>query len=452
MTIMARRKKQKKKKHPRTPAAPHASDAAPVLRPAEERRAHRIRLDVQKSVLLSALIIACMIGIEHTRLGERIERVGYEVLQGRLSNAKMPVMAVTVVDTSGILTHPEAPTSRETIRQALEAIGGQRPKAIGVDIDYSPDELGYQFPHDPEFFNACLDIEKRTGVPIFLGVGRSVLKPASQWLGDAKYQSLAANILIPIDSMQMVHTLESVPSMSAALAAAYRARPPYSRPTSAIESLKRWGLLENISTKTLTSGLSLREFWVDYSPLALLRETAVLTTDPQYLAHEASRRNFEDRVVIFGDLRAQIPDRFSVRGEEQPGVLLHACATNTQITGPLYVVTPRGRQHIDVACVLVVLASITLIRWMYERRTPVHVAVGRLQVLLTTFLLLAPFMAGVAFVRTTRILWNDFILTASALLLHPSLEHHIAAFWTKVCEAVRRVSVLVAFQSREETG
>lgn len=443
--------RRKHKQHKRSDVSNDVAVASPS--PAGKSRAAMLWHDVKKSVVLSATIVVAMILFEHTPVGEHVERLGYDVLQSRLRSADIPV---TVVDISELASKSWNATPRETIKRAIAAIAERNPRAIGVDIDFSPDDFGYLRKEDPAFFDSCLDIRKQKGIPVLLGIARTALKPPAQWLGSEKYQSLAANIYIPLDSRLMLHSLDvggriSVRSLSALLANAYAAAQdvkPKSLP--AMKYLERVGFVENISTIVLAKGLTVREFWIDYSPIDEIRNQRLQSVNPAFLNDAGNRRWIEDHVVILGDVvNAGAADRFSARGEEYPGVLLHACAANTLITGPLYVVTALGRLTIDIICIVLVLACVTLIRWMYERGGSKRVAVSRLEFVLMCILLLAPLALGVAFVRSTRILWNDFLLGASALLLHPSFEHRLEELWDRSRSFARRIFSRVAFEQPE---
>ena len=208
-------------------------------------------------------------------------------------------------------------------------------------------------------------------------------------------------------------------------------------------SFERVHIVERISTKVLDQGVDVHEFWVDYSPIETIKNVAMRTINAAALGDSIAMSKIEDKVVILGNVSGT-GDTFVVRGREYAGVLLHACAAYTLITGPLFAVTAGGRIFIDILCILIVLASITCIRFYYQRERKT-VATQRVQFVLTLLLLLVPLAAGVAFVSSTRLLWNDFLLTGTSLLLHPSLEHRLSGVWTSGVRGFKRLYRMVMF-------
>jgi CHASE2 domain-containing sensor protein len=136
-------------------------------------RIRKLWHDARRSLLLSTIIVLATIVFEHTQFGQRFELLGYNIAQGRLTPRHVPV---TVVDIGGLTLRPGAATPRKTIERAIAAVVDQQPSALGVDIDFSPDEHGYLHPHDPAFFQFCLDTSSESGVPIFLGIARRMAR------------------------------------------------------------------------------------------------------------------------------------------------------------------------------------------------------------------------------------------------------------------------------------
>jgi hypothetical protein len=95
---------------------------------------------------------------------------------------------------------PRHATPRKELAEIIEAIAVHKPRAIAVDIDFSPWEDGRPAtPEDPVFFERMLDASKVHDVPIYLGVYRQRFKEAREWLGDEKFSGLAAGIAVPSD-------------------------------------------------------------------------------------------------------------------------------------------------------------------------------------------------------------------------------------------------------------
>src|SRR5262249_38124592 len=145
----------------------------------------------------------------------------------------------------------------------------------------------------------CLNIEKQTGVRIFLGIRRTMAKPAAEWLGSEQFQRLAANILVPKDNQRMLNLLRvenenhstgdgqsASRSMSALLADAYGKQ---SEPESigqrihrsVITAFEQNGLLKELSEEHIGVGLSVEDFLIDYSSLESIE--TIPTVNPTVL-------------------------------------------------------------------------------------------------------------------------------------------------------------------------
>ncbi len=412
--------------------------------------------DLLKGLLVIALVLALKLVVERTAFGKQLELACYELLQLRLSADRVPV---TIVDISDLKPQPYdiagqtgTATPREPLRKLLAAITEQNPRAVGLDIDFSPEDDVYIRPDDPDFFQFCLDMQRQRGVPIFLGIYRTMGEPPSKWLGDAKYEDLAANILIPRDKRRMLREIKveseqgaaagsegSKPSkaISVALADAYKRglgdAPGWAQRAheSVLESLEGVELIEQVSERQLGSGLTVADFLVDFSPIDSIE--TIRTLDPAVLRDRSQRGRFEGKVVLLGaaSLDAEGDDQFSVPGHEQQyrGVLLHACAVYTLIRAPLFEVTHKGRLYIDLLFSLAIIGTITLIRFYYRGRTTDEVATHRLQGLLTILVVLVAILVGIICVRLTRVMWDDFLLALTALAFHPSIERRMGSSW-----------------------
>jgi hypothetical protein len=395
--------------------------------------------------------------VEQTVFGKQLQLMSYNLLQLQLSSEHIPVTIVDISDLEpqdfSLEGRTGRATPREPLREMIAAIAEQQPMAIGVDIDFSPDENGFVHPHDPDFFQFCLDIQEETGIPVFLGIVRTVGGSPASWLGNEKYQGLAANIIIPRDSRRMVHLItmseelppggvlnQSMPSraMSLALAAAYGRE---ARETSgwlrrihafSIGWLTRLAAIEKVSERRLGPGLAVEDFLVDFSPLESIEP--LRTINPTILRDASQRKRFEGKVVLLGDATlGKATDTFLVPGRQDPypGIFLHASAAYTVIKAPLFEVTNRGRVAIDVVFALAVLVAVLSIR-LYYSRTQERVATYRLQGLFTLLVVVVALLGGVWFVRFTRVMWDDFLLALAALIFHPSMERFLGASWGRV--------------------
>jgi CHASE2 domain-containing sensor protein len=408
-------------------------------------------LDFLKGLVFIALVFSISLLIGRTTFGKQLKLMSYNLLQLRLTSRSTPV---TIVDISDLA--PEefdidgltgTATPRAALQEMIEAISEQTPKAIGIDIDFAPDENGYIHPRDPEFFQFCLNLRQQKGIPVFLGVKRTMAKAPSEWLGNEKYQELAGSILVPKDSSRMLRivrlgdettagatTAESRPSksMSVVLAEAYGRESNQSAPvlsrvhSSVINGLTRLGIIEKFSERRLAPGLSLEDFLIDFGSLDSIE--TIPTIDAAVLRDPNQRRRFQGKIVLLGDATlSKATDTFVVPARDQPypGVFLHAAAADTLVKEPLYEVTARGRTVIDLTLSVAILLTIVLIRLGQRHKQPSGIDIHRWEGLLTLLVVVAAIVGGVLFVRSTRVMWDDFFLALTMLVFHPSIERHV---------------------------
>jgi CHASE2 domain-containing sensor protein len=457
-------------------AAKSKPDGAPPASN-EHGRGREIVYDLLKGLLVIAVVLALKLAVEYTAVGKQLELACYNLLQLRLSDERVPV---TVIDTSDL--KPEqynidgqvgTATPRESLRKMLAAITEQKPKAIGIDIDFSPDKNGYIRPDDPDFFQFCLDMQKQRGVPIFLGIYRTRALPPEEWLLVPEYQELAANILIPNDRRRMLYEIKvesrethegsakankSGKAMSVALADAYRRGTvdapgwPQRVHENILEGLHRLGFIEQVSEKQLGEGLTVADFLVDFSPIDSIE--TVRTIDPVVLRDRSQRENIEGKIVLLGVASLDVAnDHFEVPGHEgrqYPGVLVHACAANTLIQSPLFEITQRGRLYIDILFSLVILLPVILIRLYYKNRTSDEVAKHRLQGLLMITVVFVAIVIGVICVRLTRVMWDDFLLALTAIVFHPSIERRLEGSWAWLLNHAPNAFQRLVFTQKKE--
>lgn len=444
------RKRRRRHRPATTPAPASPGDKAPRA----DHPRHHLLADLVKGLVLIALVLSVKLAVEHTTFGRQLEIMSYNLLQLRLKPGPVPVAIVDISD-----LEPEAfevggitgkATPRATLRELIEAIASQHPRAIGVDIDFSPDQDGYIYPGDPEFFDFCLALEARTGVRVLLGIGRSVTRPESERLGSPKYTSLAANLIIPRDSRRMVDVIRigdgeesASKAMSVAIAESFGERPAGGWWSDlhgyAIAWLRRVGMIERFAERRLGAGIAVEDFLIDFSPLESIQP--IRTIDPAILRDSAQRPRLEGKLVLLGDATlGRATDLFQVPGrlEPVPGVFLHASAAYTLVKGPLYEVTHWGRLCLDVAFSLAILLAVLLIRRRFGNRAPQAIASVSLQGVLTLVVVIAAIIVGVWFVRSTRIMWDDFLLALTALMFHPSVERVVDAFLAAIRQRLPR--------------
>ena len=404
--------------------------------------------DILKGLLFIVIVMAISFTIGRTEFGKQMKLMGYNYLQTNLSSEPPPV---TIVDISnlppeeftGYENEKVTATPRKPLKMMIEAIAEQHPKAIGVDIDFSPGDTGYVLPEDPEFFQSMLDLKERTGVPVFLGAHRTITKPADEWLGSRRFGPLAANILVPHQNQQMLYTFESgehgsakeQPSrtMSALLATAYGDGKGTAMGQWIHRVLDRFKLVEKFFHKPIDSDLSAKNFLIDYSGIEAVE--VIETTNPDVLKDSSHRKRLEGKVVLIGDATfGKATDTFVIpaRDKPYPGIFVHASAAHTLIKAPLYELTKVGHIVLDFLLAGLVLLGIVLIKYRYRDAESRDVTAEKWRGYLTLIVVFTSVLVGVVFVRITRIMWDDFFLMLLLLVFHPSIEHHVDTIWTKI--------------------
>jgi CHASE2 domain-containing sensor protein len=428
--------------------------------------------DLFKGLLIIAFMLAVKIAVERTTFGEHLNLAIYNFLHLPPTAERIPVAVVDISDLGAedfkVDGQSGRATPREPLRQMIEAISEHHPVAVGVAIDFSPDENGYIHPRDPEFFQFCLDIRRQRGVPVFLGINRTAAAPPEAWLGDEKYQDLAANLLIPRDSRRMLSEIQlggereagrfaeaykPGRAMSVALADSYgqESRASAGWFQHVVDGLRDVGLIEKISEKQLGPGLKVTDFLVDFSQLESIRAETIRTINPAELRDEGQR--FKGKVVLIGSgTLGKATDLFVVpeRNQPYPGIFLHACAAYTLIRAPLFEVMRKGRLGIDVVFSLAVLSVVILIRLYYRNRAAAEVAPHRLQGLFTLLTVSATLVVGVVFVREARLMWDDFLVAPAVLVFHPALERRLETFWEQLRGHALALSRRLTFKKNGE--
>lgn len=407
--------------------------STPVL---ESRRTKAILFDVLTGALFIAVMVLLKLAVEHTAFGKQMELAGYNLLQLQLSHKDIPITVVDISDSKTVIANGHEVTSRDELRNVVEAIANQKPRAIGIDIDFSPEDNDYVTPFDPGFFEFCKKVREEKGVPVFLGIHRTQLASPKLWLGSEDYKELAAAIAMPEKGNRKAPrwikpegSSEEGQTMSLALADAFRngEGPSEHRPS----TLPRW-MVEPISEARFSRGGTAAEFLIDFSPLEDLQTPGKTLRFALPSAISSQGELLRDKVILIGEATLdKTSDTFIAPGREEltPRIFQLACGVYTLIQGPLYELTGWGRVFIDVMLSGTILIMVSSIRWYYKDRSQREVAAHRLQKFLTLVVGLAAMIFGVLFVRAHGVMWDDFILVVVALLLHSSVERYSKILW-----------------------
>jgi CHASE2 domain-containing sensor protein len=378
--------------------------------------------------------IAALIGLktlfELTPWGEFVDDKTYTTLLSRFSARGTTTRPdVLVIDISAIAREPrknrsnDMITPRGPIQDLIAVLTELHPKAVGVDVDFSPDNQLID-PDDPKFFQWCFERMRQTGVRIFLGVLRSAITQDKEWLSDGRYYRLAG--FIGVDNSPrwrehwpdratywlMAGNDQPLRSMSAALAGID------------LDQLMH----ENARWRWLNWAMKPTSI-IDFAPVTRIKEDALYAETPvdaNYFRKQADK--IRNRIVLLGDIKPENcdpkeeDDCFYVTGIKTPvhGVFLHACAAMTILHGtPIYELTFVGRILADAILAIVVLIAVQGAIWFRSR---LHLPIGRLEhivkdIIFTSALIATVVIVALICVGYTSVLWTDFIVVCLVLFV-----------------------------------
>jgi CHASE2 domain-containing sensor protein len=341
-------------------------------------------------------------------------------------------------------------TPRPTIQDLIEVLSepAMHAKAIGVDVDFSPENGKLNHPDDLIFFDWCLARAKETRVPIVLGVKRAALS-ADEWLADDRYQRLAGFIGV----RKSAHWREHWPDRAIYWIWAGNGNPL--RSMSAALAGVPLGQLMNERKRWATEASSI----IDFAPLQRIQDDNVVHLDfasplrriqngdignSEIRVDKDSFRaqikdRVENRIVLIGDATkeacdpAHDRDCFHVTGVPKPvrGVFLHACAAMTIIAAkPINQLTLLGRLVIDSILAGLVIFAVKVSIWL---RSCFSLPVGRFEDLwkdfiFTVLMIVIVIIAAVGWISYTRLLWTDFIIVCIVLFFQLIIDATIQIY------------------------
>jgi CHASE2 domain-containing sensor protein len=410
---------------------------------------------VAKTVLKLLLVPVVSAGAvsffaKQTRLGADLTELSYATTQHRLARStSTEPLSVVVIDVSGLPRNtPTANadagcyrfrscvTDRDSLLALVGAVIAASPRAIGIDIDFSPDDAGWIDPaRDPWFLAELRKLRERAEIPIHVTVGRGSASGPDHWLGSPEFALLAAGASRSPDDPRAPFTLwqtssvakNRLCSMAAALTdqcAARGGRGLWARlfPTAR-------GFKHCTRDRICQSG---EEFYVDYSRLSSIEAESYAAWRPEQVA----ARDVRDKIVLIGYAASHAPidDRVPVPGRhaDVAGVFALAAATQTLIDGKLRLPGSFAGIILDIMFALFVLGAAQLaVRRRNARSQTLQLDRERL---FTAQQLAWPLVFGALaflFVAQTRIVWGDFLLSVPILIgflwLEPRLE--VMAGW-----------------------
>jgi len=396
------------------------------------------------AVLVAALLIAAKLSIEASPMGPKIESRTQELLSAAFRNFRPEGLNVTLLDISHLALGGEdpsseriIPTSRKHLLEILKALAPLRPRAVGIDIDFSPANNWWVDDGDPEFFKQCLEFSSNSA-PLVLGVFRGMQGDRQGWLGAPEFAPLAGGIWLPSGGLERApiwtkapQAEDRLPSFAAALASAVRPNADLS------EDKTGWLRRFRQRHSSEWDGLQIGEVLTDYSIAAQASHQVIKISSADQLYRY--RSSIRGKVVILGALeRALAVDKFAVPGqsEEVPGVVVHAAVLHSLVNEPIYELSHGARIVLDLLFSIAFLSAVPLLTWR-SRRSPTAPALISAERRARAWLVLAVLVSGSLLVFFARILWLDFILVALCLIVHPMASAALHRFLHRARRTVR---------------
>ena len=380
-------------------------------------------------VLATLILVGAKLIIEHTKVGKENELWVF----GKLQSSLWPIdlnNPLVVLDISSLPGGENEPTPRKALEEIIQTLADlqPQPRAIAVDIDFSPRGTHYSAADDEAFFEFCLSVTRAKKVPVFLAIAGTKSAPPEAWLGSERYKELAVAAAANVEDTTHIplwvkssHSTEKLKMLNYALAREYYNQLP--RANSWIEwlvethgdekdeALHHGTAIEDDATLVYEKNV------VNYSKLDQMK--LVASRDVSAAAIKQNGARYSQKLVILGDLAS---DKVPVPGRsvDEPGSLVLASATYTLVKEPLYEFKWWVRLGLDFLIAGAIILAVASIR----RRAPDRSWVGK-QALFVYVAILIVFIAGWKLVTWAGILWLDFPLVALALLLHPKTEHTV---------------------------
>ena len=407
----------------------------------------RILRDVLIGFILTLFMIGVKIIVEH-KYGEGILLTTYDFLQTFLSDDSNSVVVVDISNLPSPQVTSDRPlTDRKKLQELVKFIAEQNipPRAIGIDIDFSPvygivsstpEFLGKD--DDIDFFNLCLELRKK-GVPVFLGLGKSYDKESDKWLVRSEYQYLAAHTFLQVEhnkyywySIKTHENSQKLKSFSSSLADEYgnlTQQPP--------NWLQNYHLAEFVTEEEIgekeNEKIEIEKFLINFAPIEKLVDERIQAVkadgeiDFPKLQEEKEKMAGKIVIIGIGDENSKKGSDVSVAGFRRKGykpVYVQASAVYTLTEKPLYELTFWGHLLIDILLSISIIGFVALWRLYYVivKKSDKAIHSHKLPKRITIVTLLVALIVGVLFINLTQIMWVDFVLVIIALLLHLIFE------------------------------
>jgi hypothetical protein len=372
--------------------------------------------------------------------------------------AKPEPISPTADDPShGIVLRPIQPSVWTKLLESLEEA---QPAAIGIDVDCSPFEsFEGEFvtrPEHLELMRAAAQFTARTGIPVWMGVGRGLNHGSKRWFEPA-FRHMAAAIFTFGDLRYQPLWFEDTRSGDRLPSMAVRLGTVLAERRHGVPALALFGERHRIEEEVgLPEELRAPTFFVDYSPLRPLMEATETLETPQL--SPAQKAAIQGKTVLLG--RAAEPadsDYFTVDEAGRPqggaivrGVYAHACGAYTFGLAPVQRFSHATAVLLDFGFGLLGLLAVWLspmpgaltrrrLKREGEKRRYEARLSGRLVflhyrgALLRLLVAAAPVLLAFFLARYFHIVWLEFAGTWVYLLFEPFLAP-LADVWAEHLE------------------
>jgi hypothetical protein len=456
---------------------PSGQPATPPPRSQPPRPLHKniwLNLSIGFAFTLLMWGLATVIEKEQLPIGVEIRGWVYGLIQTRLGLKGGGETRVVVVDIanaplrSGKTGAPLGPndkrdpqdyTDRDYLRKLVLAILEQKPKAIGLDIDFTP--YPAQISDDDQLLACFLALSSGAPVPVDAlpkgGIDPLCYQTPSVPVFVATYQSIALGPMYALErpeysTMAAFAGAVKPDSGEAPRKTVYSIAIPYGTPggpswlvnslatalfgARADTTLPAFNWAAERLAVTQNDYFLATEFYVNYGVIDRLRQTCctVLASDLMDPKKASSANALTGKYVLIGRATDVPPtDQFSVPGhhvlQRYPGVFLHACAIHTLDSGPLLgLLLPGGRLVLDLFLFLLIFAFVELIRWGSRRLFGWEPSEKVLHMAVTVGIVAIAILIGIYGMSKIQLMWDDSPFVGAGLLAHAILGHLFTRF------------------------
>lgn len=366
---------------------------------------------MESALAALAVALSCVLlvdSMEHITLLRWARRATWEYLSAALGGDANAVVVVDITPILRPLDNQGRPvTDRAQLRSLVDLVARAEPRAIGIDIDLSPENGEPIDPVDPSMLTSFASLRNTSGstpIAVRVGVDRTRAHSPEQWLGTSALQGLATTVIADAtdnrtmpEAVSFLHGIW-LPALGADAA----------RACLGTRELPEPGWPSDLASPYIDHQVGevvIRSFYVDFSilpqlvdgrlPIAAhercLRSDELLPT----LAEELSRTPnlVKNKLVFLGfaDPARMYDNSFAPPGRVRavPGTFAHAAAAATLLgSGWVYMPSPIFEKLLDLGLAAALIGLIWLVRakflqrWSEAEEVSAHVLLTAAAVLL----------------------------------------------------------------------